>query len=252
LTAKSGTVTDVTTERQTTTRGDAGIPPLETPGGFRTLSERALAALHRAILSGVLSPGTHLPIEDLAARLDMSPMPIREALRQLDGAGLVENVPHRGARVTELSLPDLHEIYQARLALEPVAIRDAAARFEKADVDAAQQWLDELARSQRVKDVDATWQAHTAFHFTIYRKAGSRWLIRLITPLWESSERYRRLSPDARTVRDRRAEHQAILAACAERDADRAAAELHNHLVITANRVAEEMGGEELFTLVPV
>jgi hypothetical protein len=50
--------------------------------------------------------------------LEMSPMPIREAVRRLDAAGLVENIPHRGARVTELSTTDLAEVYEARLALE--------------------------------------------------------------------------------------------------------------------------------------
>ena len=54
----------------------------------------------------------------LAEVLEMSPMPIREALRLLDAVGLVENVPHRGARVTELSIADLREVYEARLALD--------------------------------------------------------------------------------------------------------------------------------------
>jgi DNA-binding GntR family transcriptional regulator len=232
-----------------TTKDNGGIPRLEAPQGYRTLSERAFAAVHKAILSGVLTPGTHLPIEDLAARLEMSPMPVREALRQLDSAGLVENVPHRGARVTELSLADLHEIYEARLALEPLAIRTAAARFDAQDAAAARTLLERLARAQRAKDADATWEAHTAFHYGLYRRSGSQWLLRLITPLWESSERYRRASPAARSIKDRTAEHEAILQACLDRDPDRAAAELHNHLAVSANRVACEMGGDELFAL---
>ena len=61
----------------------------------------------------------------------MSPMPIREAVRRLDAAGLVENIPHRGARVTELSVTDLAEVYEARMALEVLAIRRAAERFER-------------------------------------------------------------------------------------------------------------------------
>jgi DNA-binding GntR family transcriptional regulator len=89
--------------------------------GQRTLADRAFVALHDAILTGQLEPGERLPIEALGGVLGMSAMPIREALRRLDAAGLVENVPHRGARVTELSLGDLAEIFEARLALEPLA-----------------------------------------------------------------------------------------------------------------------------------
>src|ERR687897_2614748 len=95
--------------------------------GHRTLAEKAFVALHDAIVVGELKPGERLPIEELAEVLDMSPMPVREALRRLDAAGLVENVPHRGARITELSVDDLREVYAVRLELEPLAVREAAA-----------------------------------------------------------------------------------------------------------------------------
>ncbi len=91
--------------------------------------------LHDAIVSGALLPGERLPIEDLAAATGMSPMPIREALRRLDGVGLVENVPHRGARVADLSVEDLNEVYDSRLMLEVPAIGRAAENFS--DEDAA-------------------------------------------------------------------------------------------------------------------
>src|SRR4051812_47077111 len=100
-------------------------------GGPPTPAQKALDAPHHAIPSGRLSPGERLPIEDLAEVLDMSAMPIREAVRRLDAAGLVENIPHRGARVTELSIDDLAEVYEARLALEPLAVQRAAARFDE-------------------------------------------------------------------------------------------------------------------------
>src|ERR1700742_5133073 len=102
-------------------------------GRHRTLAEKAFETLHQAIMAGRLAPGLRLPIEDLAAALEMSPMPIREALRRLDSAGLVENIPHRGARVTELTVDDLAEVYEARVALEVLAIRRAAERFSDAD-----------------------------------------------------------------------------------------------------------------------
>src|ERR1700742_1841628 len=109
--------------------------------GHRTLAEKAYESLHAAIITGALRPGARLPIEELADVLDMSPMPIREAVRRLDAAGLVENIPHRGARVTELSVIDLSEVYEARMALEVLAIRRAAERFRDADEEAARQRL---------------------------------------------------------------------------------------------------------------
>src|SRR5579862_5894675 len=148
----------------------------------RTLADRAFAALHDAIVAGDLAPGERLPIEELGAALGMSAMPIREALRRLDAAGLVENIPHRGARVTELSIADLAEVYEARLALEPLAIRRAAERFTAEHAAVASE---RLAALNALPDDNSseTWAAHTAFHFALYDAAESAWLTRLIGPL---------------------------------------------------------------------
>lgn len=225
------------------------LAELAAAGSHRTLAERAFAALHEAIVTGRLAPGERLPIEDLAGALQMSPMPVREALRRLHAAGLVENVPHRGARVTELSIDDLREVYEARLELEPLAVRHAAERFAEQDAKRAGDALQRHVRAYRRGDVNETFTAHTAFHFALYEASGSRWLLRLITPLWESSQRYRLALPPRhrRILEERRGEHEAILRACIERDPDAASRELRNHLVTTANRVSSRMGGSDLF-----
>jgi DNA-binding GntR family transcriptional regulator len=177
-------------------------------------------------------------------------MPIREALRRLDAVGLVEHVPHRGARVTELSIEDLVEVYEARLALEPLAVRHAAERFTDEDVAEATESLARHIEAYRRNDAAQAWIAHTEFHFALYRAAGSRWLLRLITPLWESSERYRlALAPVQRSLDERRREHERILEACVQRDPGLAAVELYNHLALTANLLSRKMGGEELFAI---
>jgi DNA-binding GntR family transcriptional regulator len=214
--------------------------------GHRTLAEKAFGALHEAILTGRLRPGERLPIEELAEVLDMSAMPIREAVRRLDAAGLVENIPHRGARVTELSIDDLGEVYEARLALEPLTVARAAERF---DAHAAEVSGARLAELNALPDDNSagTWAAHTAFHFALYEAAGSNWLLRLIRPLWETSERYRLAAPVKRKLATRRGEHELILQACIDHDSERAAAALYDHLAMTANVVSKAMGGEELF-----
>src|SRR5918995_1350876 len=99
----------------------------------RTLAEQAAAELQEAILSGELEPGSPLRLEKLARTLDMSPMPVREAVRQLERLGLAEHVPHRGARVSRLSVDDLRDTYEARLPLETLAVRHAAERFTEED-----------------------------------------------------------------------------------------------------------------------
>jgi len=226
------------------------LSALKPAGGHRTLAERAFATLHEAIVTGVLAPGERLPIEELAEVLDMSPMPIREALRLLDSVGLVENVPHRGARVNELSIEDLREVYEARLALEPLAVRHAAENFTDEDAQRATERLAEHVRASRQQTRGPIWASHTAFHFALYEAANSRWMLRLIHPLWESSERYRfALMPARMNLDKRRLEHERILQACVDHEPAVASVELHNHLVRTANMIAAQMGGDELFEL---
>jgi DNA-binding GntR family transcriptional regulator len=216
--------------------------------GHRTLAEKAYGTLHTAIITGRLRPGTRLPIEELAEHLEMSPMPIREAVRRLDAVGLVENVPHRGARVTELSVVELAEVYEVRLSLETLAMRRAAARFTDALAARARECLKAL-ESMADDNSAATSEAHTDFHFAFYEGAESAWLLRLIRPLWQVSERYALEWPQCRGLVAQMPEHQEILAACDAHNPDRAAAALHEHLATTANDLAEAMGGHPLYGL---
>jgi DNA-binding GntR family transcriptional regulator len=214
-------------------------------GSHRTLAEKAFDALHRAILAGKLEPGTRLPIEDLAEVLKMSPMPIREAVRRLDAAGLVENIPHRGARVRELSLQDLSEVYDLRLTVEVLAVQRAAEEFDDSDAELARATLDEL--DELDEHDDSTTAAHEAFHFSLYRAAGSGWLMRTIRPLWETSERYCLALPESRQLEERRGEHRAILDACIARKPEEAGWALHIHLATTANNIAARMNHAPLY-----
>ncbi len=220
--------------------------------GHRTLAEKAYAALHDAIVSGALEPGRRLRIEELATALGMSHLPIREAIRQLESRGLVEHIPHRGGRVTELSLADLSELYEARLLIEPQIIAQAATAFTDEDAGVAREALERLAVEADRSDTADIWAAHTEFHFALYRPSNSRWLLRLVTPLWESSQRYRMTMPplnSEKRLHEAQLEHEQMLAACIAHDGGHAAHVLHDHLVKTANLITDQMGGGPVFEL---
>ncbi len=225
---------------------------MRAPGAMpRTLADNAVTFLHEAILSGELAPGERLRIEDLGERLGMSPMPIREALRQLDARGLVEHTPHRGAKVAELSVEDLEDTTKVRLALETLAVHDAAQRFTAQQAAEAREHLTAWHRAKRDKDPQRARQEHAQFHFALYSAADSRWLMRSIVPIWENGERYRLEGVDDRSNLKRRLkEHELILELCVAHDGDAAATALYNHLVSTANVVAHRMGqDDDLFSL---
>jgi DNA-binding GntR family transcriptional regulator len=233
---------------------DAGNVRISDPGmhvsGDRTLAERAYAAIHGAIVSGEFEPGDRLRIEDLSATLGISPTPIREALNRLEAAGLAERVPHRGSRVTATSPGDLRELYEARLALEPLAVAKSAERFTAETANAARACLARFNDATDRNDAAEARRTHAAFHFLLYGASDSRWLVRLITPLWESSQRYRtRWKTLAENPARCDREHERILAACEAHQAAVAAIELYNHLARHANQIAVDLTGKEFFEL---
>jgi DNA-binding GntR family transcriptional regulator len=86
-------------------------------------------ALRGAIMSGELPPGQRLVIDEIARRLSVSAIPIREALQSLQAEGLVVSAPHVGAAVASISQDEVHEVFAVMEGLETVAVREAAARL---------------------------------------------------------------------------------------------------------------------------
>ena len=208
----------------------------------RTLVDVVVRGLREDILRGELRPGSSLVLADLAARFAMSVMPIREAIRRLQTEGLVEQIPHRGARVSAVSVSDLESLYTTRIPLETLSTRLAAAHFTDADYDRLSVVLEEYVEAYSEGDDQRGRERHAAFHLGLYEVSGSRWLLRTIAPLWDAAERYQRLSIRLRgSLEKRHGEHRRILERCRERDADAAAAALEEHLRRSMDLVKMEL-----------
>ncbi len=203
-----------------------------------TVADTVAAELHIGILRGEFPGGSQLKIQELADRFGVSTMPIREALRNLTALGLVQILPHRGARVLELSLEDMHDTMSVRLALEPLATERAAANLSGEDATLAMASLARMEAHIASNDRITARSDHRDFHLTLYRAAGSPWLLRLIEPLWQNADRYRFAYPltDADQIESNH-EHRLILAACIAGDAEAASQEMRSHLERTRTRV---------------
>ena len=213
------------------------------------MAEAALEQLREAIILGELTPGAPLRLEDLAQRLGMSISPIREAVRQLEALGLAEHVPHHGAKVMELHVEELRELFAIRLALETMAVQRAAETFSAEEAAEARTRLEGYVAARHRADTPAAVRGHTAFHFTLYEASGSSWLVRLIRPCWDSCERYRPvLLAEKGAWQDRHEELDGeLLAACEAHDPSRAAAALHAHLELASEIYAVELKGRSIF-----
>ena len=215
----------------------------------RTMAEYALEQLREAIILGELPAGTPLRLDELARSLGMSISPIREAVRQLEALGLAKHVPHQGAKVLDFDVEELRDLFQVRLALESLAVRRAAERFTDADAEAARRHLARFDETRAAGDVRQTMRAHTDFHFALYEASQTPWLVALIRPPWDRSERFRpALLASAGEPQDLHREFdERLLAACAGHDPQAAAQALFEHLEHASVFFKTELGGKGIF-----
>lgn len=140
----------------------------------RPNSQRAIDELRDLIFNGELAAGSdHLETE-LAARLNMSRTPIREALLALEGQGLLEMRPRKGVRILALSPHDMAEIYEVLTALESVAARDAAkAGYGDHELQGLANAIDQMDSALEAGDLRAWADADDQFHTELVRLGGN-------------------------------------------------------------------------------
>lgn len=218
---------------------------IENRPGARTLADVALAEMREAILSGELAPGSPVRLQEQVERLQMSSVPIREALRFLERSGLVDRTPHRGAYVAEMSAEDLEDAYTIRLELESMAVRLAAERITDEGREHLMEVLRRYDEATQNNASDAR-ERHADLHMALYRSSGSKWLLRLLPMLWDSTERYRRLSLERTgTATEWVSEHRKIVELCAAGDPDGAEEAMRSHLQHTFEVAVAKLREEE-------
>ena len=137
--------------REDTSHLDAA---LNEPEDRQTLAESITGRLRQLILDGQLPPGQSLRPADLAPRLGVSVMPVREALRILEAEGLVTFKPRIGARVAEIDAEDVEELYLVRGALEGLAARLAVKNLTDEDLLDLHEAFDEMTAARASDDFD--------------------------------------------------------------------------------------------------
>lgn len=199
----------------------------------RSVSEQVTQELRRSILSGDLAPGENLSLRKLADVLNVSFIPVRDALKVLEGDGLILNPPGRSATVAPLDLAELHSIYRVRKLLEPNLARKSCSDLSDDELDRLHEAAAELGRPDR--SMEDTYDDHRAFHLALLQPAVTQWDIRFLTMLWRSAERYVRiafgsLDPDPLEHIRRTEAHQLLVNEFRRRDPAAAASALEDHL----------------------
>jgi DNA-binding GntR family transcriptional regulator len=193
--------------------------------------------LRNDILDGRLEPGNLLSVKEMRERFGVGLSAIREALCQLAADGLVLAEEQRGFRVTPVSAADLEDVTRSRAAIEVFTIREA---IVNGDMEWEGQLLATFHKLTKLpKHGDAYAREHKAFHDLLVAPCPSEWMKRFRKTLQEHSDRYRRLAARRNDgERDIDGEHRALMMAALDRDADRAAALIAEHVHRTAQILA--------------
>jgi DNA-binding GntR family transcriptional regulator len=197
----------------------------------QSLMAGVAAELRARIHSGRLKPGDRLVEWNLASHMGISRAPVREALRQLEFEGLVASRPRRGYVVRDHSPAELFEIYDLRALLEPTLARQAALHVNSAQLGDIHAALDRMRLGAANNDVTAVVAADREFHAVIGRMAQRPLTAHIFVLLNDQVRRFTLLMNQSYTdFGVLIAEHEAIVAAIAEGDAERAANEMRAHL----------------------
>jgi DNA-binding GntR family transcriptional regulator len=190
----------------------------------RTKQEFVYRTLRDAIIRCDLKPGERLVIDDLARRLEVSAIPVREGLQLLQSEGLVINVPHVGATVAPISRESIQDVFTVLEGLESVATRLVAERANPADLQTLTDLVEAMDKAVKAESHYEWADLNTQFHLAIGRSVGLAMLQEMterVLDRWDRVRRYFFRGVLTHRIDQAQAEHRAILSAMRDKDLEK-------------------------------
>ncbi|MFC9837694.1 GntR family transcriptional regulator [Rhodococcus sp. NPDC127530] len=213
------------------------------------LTDQVYETIHEAIMNGDLPAGARLRIRDIAAQVGTSVMPVREAIRRLEEAGLAERVPHKGAVVKGLTLAELVHVYDVRRLLEVEAARLGAQQISPADVDRMQTEYELMQTAIAERRVVALLDHDEALLTILYEAAANPVLVDSIRNLWQHCRAYKIVG--AQGTLDTPGDdslwryQERLVEAARKGDADDAAAVNNESLINATSRIRVQLAAQQ-------
>ena len=203
----------------------------------RLPSAKIRDSLEQRIVEGELSNGKRLDETELSSFYGVSRTPVREALQRLAESGLAEHLPRRGTFVRSPSLSQLVEMFEVMAELECMTIRLAARRATSNDIDALEKDNETCRAAVAANDTKKYYEVNARLHGRIYQMSGNSFLAVEARRLHDRLRPFRRLQLRVRgRMEESMAEHDIILAALRDGNADRAMETMKKHITIVGVR----------------
>lgn len=191
---------------------------------------RVAATLREEILNGTLAPGERIVQEDLALRFGASRQPVRDALRLLEGDGLVTLKANSGAWVSKLSESECDEAYLVRERLEPLLLSQSIPNLTDAQLARLTQLVTEI---ENTTDIESFLRLDREFHLLSYAGAQEGMLSEFVERIWNTTQHYRRAFAklnDFANSEVTHMEHKLILDGILRKDSPQAESALEGHI----------------------
>ncbi|MCL1060331.1 GntR family transcriptional regulator [Shewanella gelidimarina] len=208
----------------------------KTPIVHKTRTQVVVEVLREKILSGEIAAGMPLRQSALADEMNVSRIPVREALLQLEAEGLVKFEAHKGATATILSAVQVTELFDLRALIETDLLAKAIPNMTEDDLTEAEGILDSLDVAFQDKDQIERWSGlNSQFHTCLYRAADKPHTIEVVNGLNTNCDRYVRLQLFlASGIPKAQQDHRELLDYCRKGDVDNAVALLRSHILHAA------------------
>jgi DNA-binding GntR family transcriptional regulator len=205
---------------------------------------RLAATLREEILNGTLAPGKRIVQEEIAERFGASRQPVRDALRLLEGDGLVTLKPNSGAWVSKLSEGECDEAYLVRERIEPLLISKSIPHLTLEQNQRLTQLVGEI---EKTEDIESFLRLDREFHLLCYAGANDGMLKEFVERIWNTTQHYRRAFAKLNDFANSdvtHMEHKLILDGILRKDMPQAERALEIHIRRTRVTLAEH---KELF-----
>ena len=200
-----------------------------------SLRDQVESAVSTAIISGQLSPGTLVTVPTLAAEFAVSATPVREALLELAGRGLLEPVRNKGFRVTEVSQEDVHNIADVRMYLEPEAMYKLAPQFDSQHEPSLREIAEQISTGAETGDLETYLRCDVEFHSQLTAMLNNPLLTELVNDLRTRARLSNlELMAERGLLKESADEHHELLDALVAGDAETAREIMRRHIRHTA------------------
>jgi len=209
---------------------------VSTPGAatvgsaHQPLRDVVATEMRRLILDGTLQPGERLIEDRLAEQLGVSRNPVREAIRVLEAEGFLDVTARRGSFVATLSAKQAADLFEIRLAIEPLGARLAAQQESPARIERMKEILGLAQGEPQAHDLDTLAGLHTELHSLIFEMTGNAYLTAIAIPMVKRGQWLLRQNSPLKTP-DAWSEHHGLIAAIEAGDPDLAEVLARHHVL---------------------